>query len=239
MDKVANHSYSQYTFGQATEGRHSHTSAPYEPLDITELPTQYQRQIGQTPGEKNESANSQGMHNHEYAVLEEVTSEKAELHESICKKGNLPARGCNRSMATPLDILTLVLYLVEVLKGKSQELPPIMAKPSKPKIPPGSKPAAVAKVNLPVPLPPPAPGSGLPTHGAKPPPVSTLQDGGVLKNQQQKIRKSAKKPILPKHVTELLYLILLLVLTYSTSLCSFSMHMVCVSCYHTVIYLRV
>ena len=37
VDKVANHSYSSYSFGQVTEGPHSHTTALYEPLQVDQV----------------------------------------------------------------------------------------------------------------------------------------------------------------------------------------------------------
>ena len=244
VDKVANHSYSQYNFGQATEGRHSHTSAPYEPLqvdkvahhsyskctfgketeggqdsgyaplDITKRPNTVPK-AGQTPGEKNGSDNSQGMYNHEYAVLEEATSGKAELPES--KKGQGAVTGGNSTGYANIGFALgegsqKVVFkgkkeqqvTKKVLKGKSQELPPTMTKPSKPKIPPGSKPAAVTKVNVPVPPPPPAIGPAqAPLQSvAKPPPKATAQDSKKMESSKPTAEdKSVKKPILPKQVT--------------------------------------
>ena len=238
VDKVANHSYSQYSFGQATEGRHSHTAAPYEPLqvdqvahhsyskctfgketegeqdsgyallDITKQPNTVTK-AGQTPGEKNGSDNSQGMHDHEYAVG------KAELPES--KKGQGAATGgkstgyVNIGFALGEGSHKVVSkgkkekqVTKKVLKGKSQELPPTMAKPNKPKIQPGSKPAAAAKVNGPVPPPPPAigPAQAPPQSVAKPPPKATAQDSKKIESSKPTAEdKSVKKPILPKQVT--------------------------------------
>ena len=112
VDKVASHDYSQYTFGQVTEGPHSHTTAPcgplqvdkvahhsyskctfgqateggqdgeYAPLDVTTL--QDTAYTVPAPVETSDEAYeyANSMFDDEYDDLEDPTSQKAELHES-------------------------------------------------------------------------------------------------------------------------------------------------------------
>ena len=223
VDKVAHHSYSKCTFGQATEGGQADE---YALLDVTKLQdTAYTVPAPvETADEAYEYANS--MFDDEYDDLEDLTSQKAELHES--KTGmtasehgaatDAPHTGYANSRFEDNhrdDSKTKKKknFTIRTWKENIKHPPPTTAKLRKPGRQSGRKSAAASQVNAAMkPMNPVIPSVTIEVDSqsnqvphqlsAKTTPEATAPDrkgNKVLKAITEE--KSGKKPILPKHVT--------------------------------------
>ena len=200
MDMAVHHSRCDHT--QETEREHD---GGYAPLDITKLQdAKYAVPVvGETPGEKTEYANSQGIDDPEYAVLVDTRAEKAELHESktgptALEQGAEIDRNstgyANTGFASSVDSHKGATHKANwrqhfpkmTMKGKANQSSPTTAKPKKPKQHSGSIPTVAADDNIVV-------KSGV--DGEAAPSVVIEEDQPATKE------KCGKKPLLPKHVT--------------------------------------